>query len=373
MNNRSLAISAGVWCCGLWLSGWACIMQVKGVDFGVGTPPATNASSSSAKSADSLPNSGHPLKIMTFNAENLTAPAARVKLERYRWEIARTAHLERVADVIEAANPDVVNLLESTTAEAVELLVKILHEKGFTDYRGYHVDSSDTFTGFDVAVISKFPLDTVDGKTIRHFGTEEDHPYKGEFYSKDAGGTVRQRLAGISRHSLYYITIHGRKYGFLGLHLKAIPDDAPSNALRTHEAGIAQKIITEEILKRGYQPIVLGDLNDYDPDIPDRDEERSTQTNVLKMLKDYDSATQGDELVNVAEKIVRQADRYTNLWDRNENGVSDPGDVRTMIDHILLPRDLAPHITRAFIFHSSSVETSDHWPVVVEILLPMEN
>jgi endonuclease/exonuclease/phosphatase family metal-dependent hydrolase len=314
--------------------------------------------------------SGRELKIMTFNAENMTAPNVRVRLERYRWEPARLAHIERVASIIEAQNPDIVNLLEVTSKEAVDLLVKILHEKGLTDYQGHHIDSSDSFTNFDVAVITKFPLDEIAGKTIRHFGALEEHPYKNSYYAKDETGTVRQRETGISRHSLYYLTAHGHKLGFLGLHLKAIPDDPASNAQRTNEMEIAQRIIRDEIVKRGYQPIVLGDMNDYDPDVPDRDEERSTMTGVLKGLKDFDPDQPGDELGNVAEKIVRQVDRYTNIWDRNENGVSDPGDVLTMIDHILLPKSLMEHIRRAYIFHATDSKTSDHWPVVVELQLP---
>jgi len=310
------------------------------------------------------------LKIMTFNAENLTAPATKVRLERYRWELARTAHLERVANVIEAQNPDVVNLLEATAKEAVDQLVKILHEKGLTEYQGYHIENSDTFTNFDVCVLSKIPLDEIDGKTIQHFGTNGEHSYRNSYYSKDETGTVRQRSGGISRHALYFLTVHGRKLGFLGLHLKAIPDDPPSNTQRTNEMGIAQRIIRDEIVKRGYEPIVLGDLNDYDPDVPDRDETRNTLTNVLKGLKDFDPAHDGEELGNVAEKIIRQADRYTNLWDRNENGISDPGDVQTMIDHILIPKSMMQSIIRAYIVHSTDPTTSDHWPVVVELRLP---
>ncbi len=85
-----------------------------------------------------------------------------------------------------------------------------------------------------------------------------------------------------------------------------------------NEMAVAQKIIREEIVKKGYKPIVLGDLNDYDPDVPDRDESRDTQTTVLKGLKDFDPDRRGDELVNAAVKMPRQTDRYTNLWDQTK-------------------------------------------------------
>ena len=81
-------------------------------------------------------------------------------------------------------------------------------------------------------------------------------------------------------------------------------------------------------------------------------------------------SNRGDELVNVAKMIPRQADRYTSFWDRNENGARDPYDVFTMIDHILLPKELMPYVKRAFIFHSIALETLDHRAVVVDLVLP---
>ena len=74
--------------------------------------------------------------------------------------------------------------------------------------------------------------------------------------------------------------------------------------------------------------------------------------------------------MNIATLIPRQADRYTSFWDRNENGARDPYDVFTMIDHIFLPKELMPLVTRAFIFHSVDLATSDHRAVVVDLVLP---
>ncbi len=93
-------------------------------------------------------------------------------------------------------------------------------------------------------------------------------------------------------------------------------------------------------------------------------------TNVLRTLKDYDPKHEGPELENVAKRMPRQADRYTSVWDRNENRVRDPYDVLTMLDHILLPKELMPYVRRAFIFHSIALETSDHHAVVLDLMLP---
>ena len=313
-----------------------------------------------------------PLRLATFNVEILTAPGSWAgNLRKYRWDVAREAQFERVAAVIEAINPDILNLAEVTSKESVDLLVKILHEKGLTDYRGYHVENNDSFTSMDVALISRYPPDKIDGQSIRTMWSEDDDPTWRESYRViGRSGRAISRNGSISRNAVYLITVDGYQLGFLGLHLKSNPSDEVANAMRSAQAKIAQRIIRQEITGRGYLPIVLGDLNDYDPDVPDRDEERDTVTTVVKDIKDYDRDQEGDELVNIAQLIPRQADRYTSFWDRNENGARDPYDVFTMIDHILLPKKLVPLVTRAFIFHSVDLETSDHRAVVVDLRLP---
>ncbi len=263
-----------------------------------------------------------PLRIVTFNAEILTAPSVRAgQLEKFRFDYARRQHHERVADVIEVLRPDIVNLVEATSREAVDLVVEILHEKGLTEYRGYHVESHDSFTGMDVALISRIEPDVVDDQPIHTFYSEADDPtWRQAFSFTGYSGSRQTSMASLSRNSVYFFSIAGHKLGFLGLHLKSNPDDEYSNARRTAEAEIARRIVRGEIVRRGYQPIVLGDLNDYDPDVPDGDDSRSTKTEVLTSLKDYDPDQPGAELVNVAERIPRVADRYTSHWDWNENG-----------------------------------------------------
>ena len=312
------------------------------------------------------------LRIVTFNVQCLAAPGTRAsRIQRFRWNTARRGHLERVASVIETLDPDVINLVEVTSVEAVETLVQILHEKGLDEYRGYHVESFDSFTGFDVALITKFEPDVIDGASIRCvFSPKEEREWREDFSFRDADGDLRQLSASIRRNSLYFITVHGYKLGFLGLHLKSNPSDAYSNGLRTAESIVAQRIIRREIVGRGYLPIVLGDLNDYDPDIPDRDPNRETVTGVMANLKDYDPSFPGPELVNVTERILRQADRYSCHWDRNENGVTDSDDVLTMIDHVLIAKELMPSVRRAFVSRCTDLKTSDHWPVVVDLDLP---
>ncbi len=312
-----------------------------------------------------------PLRIVTFNAEILTAPGVRAgQLQRYRFDYARGKHIERVADLIETLRPDILNLAEATSKEAIDQIVAILHEKGLSDYRGYHVESNDSFTGMDISCISRFEPDVIDGEQIRTYFSNADDPTWRQAFTFEEDGKTKTQTTSISRNGAYFFTIAGHKLGFLGLHLKSNPDDNYSNGRRTGEAAVAQRILRGEITSRGYLPVVLGDLNDYDADVPDADDSRSTKTNVLRDLKDFDSAQPGPELVNAASLIPRVADRYTSHWDWNENGADDPGDVYTMIDHILLPKELMPYVKRAFICRTVGLETSDHFPVVVDLLLP---
>lgn len=312
-----------------------------------------------------------PLRIVTFNAELLNAPRVSPgQIQKFRFDYARTKHLERVADLIETLNPDILNLVEVTSKEAVDQLIEILHDKGLTDYRGYHVESNDPFTAGDVGVITKYPLDEIEGKSIRTIYSDRDDPaWSATFRFKGRSGETVTSTTSLSRNSLYFITVDGYKLGFFGLHLKSNPQDEYSNARRMAEVDVVRRALRAEIVKRGYMPIVLGDLNDYDPDVPDRDESRQTSTTALRDVKDFDPEQDGPELVNVAERIARQADRYSSHWDWNENGAPDGDDVYTMIDHILLAKELMPFVRRAFISHTVSLDTSDHFPVVVDLQL----
>ena len=312
------------------------------------------------------------LRIVTFNAHCLAAPGTNdSRIPRFRWGFARIEHLESVASLIETLDPDITNLIEVTSAAAINNLVRILHEKGLDDYQGYHVESADRFTGFDVAMISRLKPEVVEGKQIRCITSKKGDAKWRETYSyKDEDGQSYTRDTSVIRNALYYFSFRGYKLGFLGLHFKSDPGDPYSNARRTAECLITQRIIRKEIVERGYVPVVLGDLNDYDPDVPDADDTRSTQTNVLRDLKNYDPSTKQAELVNVAERISRIEDRHTSHWDRNENGVADSQDVFTMIDYILLPRQMMPMVQRAFVCRCTDLRTSDHFAVVVDLKIP---
>jgi exonuclease III len=314
---------------------------------------------------------GEKLRIVTFNAEFLAAPGTKTTdVVRFHLDSQREKHCDGVAEIIKALKPDILNLCEVTNAETVDYMVKLLHAKGLTDYRGYHIESDDTATGHDVAVITRLKPDEIDGKVMRKFSSPEgDFTWREKYIGQDKQGNVGEIDNPVRRHALYYFTVGDHKLGFLGLHLKSNPSDEAANNQRSAEVKLCLRMIRDQIVAKGYTPIVLGDLNDYDPDVPDRDDTRNTKTKALASLKDYDPSKPGPELVNVAEQIEQQADRYTQIWDRNRNDKLDEGDVQTMLDHILLPKQLMPMVRSVKITRAHDPELSDHFPVVVDLEL----
>ena len=320
------------------------------------------------------------VRIACFNVESLTVPGEWGRFARYRFPPGRMRHLEGVASVVEVVNPDILVLSEVSSPEAGEALAAVLREKDLGDFQSYHVDGRDSYTGFDVAFVSRVVPDRIEGKSIHLFAPNPTPrladvqngsaplPWTAERYSRpEEEGEDAEAIAVLKRHAVCFFSLFGQKLGFVGLHLKSNPSDPQANAQRTAEAAIVRRIVQREIMSRGYLPIILGDLNDYDPDVEMADSTRKTETSVLRMLKDIDPQRDGDELVNVAARIPRVADRFSSHWDYNENGAADGDDVFTLIDHILISKKLAKGLTRTFICHANCLEISDHFPVVVDL------
>ena len=325
------------------------------------------------------PDGSSYVRIACFNVESLTVLGEWSRFARYRFPPGRMRHLEGVAALVEVVNPDILVLSEVSSSEAGDALAVLLREKGLGDFQSYHVEGRDSYTGFDVAFVSRLKPDNIQGRFIHLFAPQptprlrdvEDGsalPWTAERYRKpeEEGGDVAA-IAVLKRHAVCFFSLFGHKLGLIGLHLKSNPSDAQANAQRMAEAAIVRRIVQREIVGRGYMPIILGDLNDYDPDVEMADSTRKTQTSVLRLLKDIDPQRDGAELVNAAARIPRVADRFSSHWDYNENGAADGDDVFTLIDHILLSKELATGLKRAFICHANSLEISDHFPVVVDL------
>jgi hypothetical protein len=249
------------------------------------------------------------IRIMTFNAEWLVYTEDETDKYLRGPEYTLNKHFERIAGIIESLEPDIVNLIEVTNESSVNYLVNILHEKGLNDYKVYHLESKDNTTNQDVALILKITPKKVQGEYLQIFySMYAGEKWRGQYTWTTSSIVQKSSSTSITKNIVYFIDIGIRKLDFLGLHLRAIPDNEQVNTQREVQACLASKILREEIIAKGYIPIVLSDLNDYDTDVPDRDDTKSTQTNVLDAINNYDQTQPGKELVNAAEKIVRVFD-----------------------------------------------------------------
>lgn len=260
-------------------------------------------------------------------------------------ELARE-HMSQIADIIRELNADIVNLVEIEGLDALEMLTDTFlsdmkYEIGF-------VKGKDTFTGQDVAILSKYPIVSI-----------ERFENKGESEGKEKS---------VSKNYIADIEINGKTISFIGIHLLARPMDASRLPNRQAQAA-AIRVNAIERFRKGNQVVVFGDLNDFDGDTSCLDINSNTPiTNVLKVLKIMDSTSINDDLRNIFSLVAKE-NRYTAHWD--QDGESDVDkDELSAIDHILLSQDLFNSIKNVEVIHSyNPFEVSDHFPVLVKIEL----
>jgi len=141
------------------------------------------------------------------------------------------------------------------------------------------------------------------------------------------------------------------------LHLKAVPTEPSAVAKREKQADAVVKQLNR-LSTAGYATLVLGDLNDWDPIVPDADpsEQATPISQALKKIKDYVPGGD-DELVNSLKWVEPMEKRYT----YNYKGS------KTVLDHILLPIDWQDRVTGVTIDHDRPDGASDHWPVILDL------
>jgi exonuclease III len=110
---------------------------------------------------------------------------------------------------------------------------------------------------------------------------------------------------------------------------------------------------------------MMGDFNDFDGKVLDVNSNKPT-SQVLDILKG------NNQLFSAAEKI-EQSQRFSDWYDSDNN--CNTGSIKdySMIDHILVTKDLLDSILDVYIYHGyqeyCGKYDSDHFPVVVEIYL----
>ncbi|GEM_PF-1218563 len=295
------------------------------------------------------------LVVMTLNAEFLwdgVDPEEGNPSVSFPWKGSATEaheHMEDVAAIVMRADPDILNLCEVENQAALDLFNDtFLTGRG---YRAYLAQGADSFTGQDVALLTR--IDPVDGAI--HYDGRKGH----------SGGQAKA----MSKDYVARFDVGGVKIALVGLHLLAQPNREDRRLPRQAQADAARLIALDQVAE-GYGVVVLGDVNDYDGDDCCRDHIDSTPiTTVLTAIKGMDPADAGDDLVSAAS-FVPKANRYTAHWDKNDNGAVDPPQELTAIDHLLLSPTLANRIEYVDIPHTHDpTQHPDHFPIVVRLKL----
>ena len=131
---------------------------------------------------------------------------------------------------------------------------------------------------------------------------------------------------------------------------------------------VLQKIISNYI-SINYEVIMIGDFNDYDPEVLDVNNNQPL-SRVLDILKGFYPSDSGYQLYNIAETI-QQNERYSDWWDSDNNCNTSSTNDYSMIDHVLVTNVLRENIINTFIYHGyeeyCGKYNSDHFPVVIDL------
>jgi endonuclease/exonuclease/phosphatase family metal-dependent hydrolase len=282
------------------------------------------------------------LRIATFNVEFLFDGLEPEGEATFPWKgdsVAAASHRAGVGAIIRQLDADVVMLQEVENEEVLRMLIdEHLADLG---YGTYFVQGHDTFTRQNVGMLSRIPVEQI-GRT------DERAPVAG---TRDEYGVTKNMWARLS--------LGGVPTTIVGIHLLARPNDEQRAARREAQASVMASLVNGE-MNDGREVIVLGDFNDYEPEIPDR----AGSVPIARTLAIMMAA--GEGLVNVISTVPRD-ERFTSFWDRNRNLEIESGEL-TAIDHILLSPGLLRALVATEYVHSHDPRHGpDHFPIVITL------
>jgi exonuclease III len=302
------------------------------------------------------------LRIMQYNAEWLFidyCASSDCPGNGCTWKnnSQATAHLSTVANVIQTLNPDILNICEIEGCDELIYLLQQLPK----EYAPYLKQGSDYSTGQNVGMLTKID------PAISLYRTENRVSYP--MPNSKCGYTGSTQTTGVSKHYITEYKIGNINIAMISAHLIAFPTDAIRCAEREAQASVLNLII-QSYIQKYYEIIVLGDFNDFDEMVVDTNNNLPT-SQVLDILKGKSIETQkyNYQLYSIANLIQKNM-RYTDWYDENKDCKSSSTEF-SMIDHILVSKNLYGKITNAFIYHGydeyCGKYNSDHFPVVIDI------
>jgi exonuclease III len=265
-------------------------------------------------------------------------------------------HLSYVANVINYLQPDIISLCEVEGCDELN----ILKEQLDPTYNPYLKKGTDSSTGQNVGMLTRIdPL-------INLYRSEEKIAYP--ISGTKCGTTSSSGTTGVSKHYITEFNLGGMNVAMIGAHLLAIPTDPSRCVQREGQAQVLQNIVSSYIQK-GYEVILLGDMNDYDAEVLDLNSDKPS-SRVLDIMKGLDGQKKGTySLTNVAYRIG-QNERYSDWWDSDNNCNTTSQKDLSMIDHVLVTSKIDKQIINVYIYHGYKEYCgkwdSDHYPVVID-------
>ncbi len=287
------------------------------------------------------------VRVATFNGEFLFDGAGDEGEATFPWKgdpAAARAHRDAVGAVVRSLDADLVLIPETEDLATLQLLIdESLADLG---YEAVLVDGRDSFTGQDVGLLSRVPVEAA-GRT------DERAPVG-----------VSGELYGVSKNLWARVTLpDGTPVTVVGVHFLARPDDVERRDRRNAQAEVIRRLVAAE-LAEGREVVVMGDVNDVDGTVPDRRGSLPI-TDVLATLKAAGPGPE-DDLVSVLGDVP-QAERFTSFYDRDADGQFDEGEF-SAIDHVLLSPALYRRVVDVRYVHAHDPrEVSDHFPIVVTL------
>jgi endonuclease/exonuclease/phosphatase family metal-dependent hydrolase len=282
------------------------------------------------------------LRVAAFNVEFLFDGEEPEGQADFPWKgdpAAARNHRNGIARIIRSLDADIVMLQEVENQEVLDMMIaESLADLGYT---AYYVRGRDNFTRQDIGLLSRIPVEEV-GRT--------------DARAPLPGGRTDY---GVSKNMWARVRLGDIPTTLISIHFLSRPDDTSRVGQREAQAAVIAELAEQEFAA-GREVIVLGDFNDFDPDVPDV-KASAPITNVLRTIK-----AAGPGLRNVAAE-VSQAERFTAHWDRNRNGRVDDGELSS-IDHILLSPRLYDAIREVTFVHAHDpTHGPDHFPIVVTL------
>lgn len=297
------------------------------------------------------------LRIVQFNAEWLFMTPCQAYGCPWANQEEQQQHISAISNVLTELQPDLAHFAE---VENCDVLAAIAPEPILYPYL---IEGKDTATHQNVGLLTKIdPLVPLNR-------TEERVQYP--VPNSTCGYTGEPGTTGVSKHLIAEFSFNNRFIALVGAHLLAYPTDKTRCAEREAQAQVLQNILFDYI-KRGAEVIVLGDLNDYDAEIPDANNHKPI-SHVLDILKGSAGSHKGLYSLWSVGDCISQGTRFSDWYDENSNCVSSETEF-SQIDHILLTKYLYDHLAKVFMYQdyeqSCSSLVSDHYPVVADFVFP---